>query len=106
MAKAKQDNTQAGNDTINESVNQPIKLQHPYTTDAGVPIEQVTVSPITVKLMKSAQRRGGQDEAEVETSMVAFACGLVPEDIDGMHMIDYTAVRGRFQQLNFGSTSE
>lgn len=82
-----------------------IKLQHPYTTDAGVPVEQVQVKSITVRQMKMAQRMGGDDQAEVETAMVAMACDLVPEDLEKMQMIDYVAVRERFQQLNFNSTA-
>ena len=88
------------------SKDEPIKLKHPYTTAAGIPIEQVHVKSINVRQMKQAQRRGGTDEAEVETAMVAMACDLVPEDLDEMQMIDYSAVRARFSQLNFGSTSE
>ena len=37
--------------------------------------------------------------------MVAMACDLVVEDLDEMMMIDYTAVRSRFQQLNFSHTA-
>ncbi|WP_019672311.1 phage tail assembly protein [Psychrobacter lutiphocae] len=92
-------------DTKKEAVaNQPIKLQHPFATDAGVPVEQVTVKGITVRQMKQAQRRGGSDEAEVETAMVAVACDLVVEDLENMQMVDYVAVRERFQQLNFNRT--
>lgn len=92
-------------DTKKEAVaNQPIKLQHPFTTDAGVPVEQVTVKGITVRQMKQAQRRGDGDEAEVETAMVAVACDLVAEDLENMQMVDYVAVRDRFQQLNFNRT--
>ena len=83
----------------------PIKLQNPFTTAAGVPIEQIHVKPINVRQMKQAQRQGGGDDAETETIMVAMACDLVVEDLDEMMMIDYTAVRNRFQQLNFSHTA-
>ncbi len=86
--------------------NKPIPLKHPYKTAAGAPINQVQVSGITVKQMKLAQRRGGTDEAETETAMVAAACDLVMEDLEDMHMIDYTKVRARFQSLNFDSSDE
>lgn len=78
-----------------------IKLQTPFTTDAGVPIEQVTVTPLTVRQMKTAQKQGGNDDAEVESIMVAMSCDLVVEDLDKMFLADYMAVRERFQQLNF-----
>ncbi|ERL56135.1 phage tail assembly protein [Psychrobacter aquaticus] len=84
--------------------NPPIKLKHPYTTAAGAPINQVNVRGINVREMKQAQRRGGTDEAETETAMVAVSCDLVMEDLDDMHMIDYQAVRARFSSLNFGGT--
>lgn len=84
---------------------QAIKLQHPFTTDAGIPVEQVQVKSITVRQMKQAQRAGGGDDVGVETAMVAVACDLVPEDLDKMQMIDYVAVRERFQQLNLNSAS-
>ena len=87
-------------------VNPPIKLKHPYKTAAGAPINQVQVSAITVKQMKLAQRRGGTDEAETETAMVAAACDLVMEDLEDMHMIDYTKLRARFQSLNFYSSDD
>lgn len=86
--------------------NKPITLKHPYKTAAGAPINQVQVQPITVRQMKQAQRRGGTDEAETETAMVAVACDLVVEDLDEMHMIDYSKVRARFQSLNFDSTDD
>ncbi len=80
-----------------------IKLQYPFTTDAGVPIEQIHVKPLNVRQMKTAQKQGAGDDAETESIMVAMACDLVVEDLEKMMMIDYTAVRSRFQQLNFGS---
>ena len=86
--------------------NKPITLKHPYKTAAGAPINQVQVQPITVRQMKQAQRRGGNDEAETETAMVAIACELVMEDLEDMHMIDYSKVRARFQSLNFDSSDE
>ncbi len=100
MTKAKQDNTQAGN----ESVNQPIKLQHPYKTDAGVPIEQVNVRGITVREMKNAQRVGDGDEISTNYAMVATACDLVQEDLDKMMAIDFQAVQNRFLKLNIGDS--
>jgi len=86
--------------------NKPIPLKHPYKTAAGAPINQVQVNPITVRQMKQAQRRGGSDEAETETAMVAVACDLVMEDLEDMHMIDYSKVRARFQLLNFDSSDD
>lgn len=83
--------------------NPPIKLQHPFTTAAGAPIEQVHVRGITVREMKQAQRRGGNDSAEIELAMVAVACDLVVEDLDDMQMIDYQRVSARFSKLNVGS---
>lgn len=83
----------------------PIALKHPFTTAAGVPIEQIHVKQINVRQMKNAQKQGGGDDAETETIMVAMACDLVVEDLDEMMMIDYTAVRNRFQQLNFSHTA-
>lgn len=41
-----------------------IKLQTPFTTDAGVPIEQVTVKPLVVRQMKTAQKQGGGDKVK------------------------------------------
>ncbi len=82
-----------------------IKLQTPFTTDAGVPVEQVTVKPLTVRQMKTAQKQGGGDDAETESIMVAMSCDLVVEDLDKMLMNDYMAVRERFQALNFSRTS-
>lgn len=87
-------------------VNPPIKLQHPFTTAAGAPIEQVHVRGITVREMKQAQRRGGNDSAETELAMVAVSCDLVLEDLDDMHMIDYQRVSARFSKLNVGSGDE
>ena len=86
--------------------NAPIKLKHPFTTAAGAPIEQVHVRGIKVREMKQAQRRGNGDSAEIELAMVAVACDLVLEDLDDMHMIDYSKVRARFQSLNFDSSDE
>lgn len=82
----------------------PVKLKHPFTTAAGVPIEQIHVKQINVRQMKNAQRQGGDDQAETETIMVAMACDLVVEDLDEMMMIDYVAVRDRFQKLNLNHT--
>lgn len=79
-----------------------IKLQTPFTKDAGVPVEQVTVKPLNVRQMKTAQKQGGGDDAETETIMIAMSCDLVVEDLDKMFLNDYMAVRNRFQQLNFG----
>lgn len=86
--------------------NAPIKLKHPFTTAAGAPIEQVHVRGITVREMKQAQRRGGNDSAEIELAMVAVACDLVVEDLDDMQMIDYQRVSARFSKLNVGSGDE
>lgn len=82
-----------------------IKLQTPFTTDAGVPVEQVTVKPLNVRQMKTAQKQGGGDDAETETIMIAMSCDLVVEDLDKMFLNDYMAVRERFQALNFNRTS-
>lgn len=82
-----------------------IKLETPFTTDAGVPIEQVTVKPLVVRQMKTAQKQGGKDDAEVESIMIAMSCDLVVEDLDKMFLNDYMAVRERFQALNFSRTN-
>lgn len=84
--------------------NQPIKLQHPFTTAAGAPINQINVRGIKVREMKQAQRRGGNDSADIELAMVAVACDLVVEDLDEMHMIDYQAVSARFSSINVGKS--
>lgn len=86
--------------------NTPIKLQHPFTTAAGAPIEQINVRGIKVREMKQAQRRGNGDSAETELAMVAVACDLVVEDLDEMHMIDYQRVSARFSNINVGSGDE
>lgn len=86
--------------------NQPIKLQHPFTTAAGAPIEQINVRGIKVREMKQAQRRGNGDSAETELAMVAVACDLVVEDLDEMHMIDYQRVSARFSAINIGSSEQ
>ena len=86
--------------------NPPIKLKHPFTTAAGAPVNQVNVRGIKVREMKQAQRRGGNDSAEIELAMVAVACDLVVEDLDEMEMIDYQRVSARFSKLNVGSGDE
>ncbi|MFB2538809.1 phage tail assembly protein [Acinetobacter sp. c3-l95] len=87
-------------------VSEVIQLQHPFTTAAGVPIEQIHIKQINVRQMKQAQRAGAGDDAEVETAMVAIACDLVVEDLDEMMMSDYAVVRERFQQLNFSRANK
>ena len=82
---------------------QPIKLQHPFKTAAGVPVEQVHVKSITVRQMKNAQR-GAEDDADVEIAYIAAACDLVVDDLDDMRMIDFMTVRERFQQVNCSSS--
>lgn len=82
-----------------------IKLETPFTTDAGVPIEQIAVKPLTVRQMKTAQKQGGKDDAEVESIMIAMSCDLVVEDLDKMFLADYMVVRERFQALNFSRTN-
>ena len=84
--------------------NTPIKLQHPFTTAAGAPINQIHVRGIKVREMKQAQRRGGNDSAEIELAMVAVACDLVVEDLDDMQMIDYQRVSARFSALNISKS--
>lgn len=86
--------------------NDPIVLKHPFTTAAGAPVNQVKVRGIKVREMKQAQRRGGNDSAEIELAMVAVACDLVVEDLDEMQMIDYQAVSARFSELNVGRRTE
>lgn len=87
-------------------MSQPIKLQHPYTTDAGAPIEQVNVRMITVREMRHAQRTNVGDELSANFSMIATACDLVPEDLDKMMAIDFQAVQQRFLRLNIGDTTK
>lgn len=82
-----------------------IKLETPFNTDAGVPIEQIVVKPLTVRQMKTAQKQGGKDDAEVESIMIAMSCDLVVEDLDKMFLADYMVVRERFQALNFSRTN-
>lgn len=102
---AQQPNKEANATDETQKPNNPniVVLKHRFKTGLGVELKQLEVKPITVRLMKQAQRRGGDDQGEVETASVAFACDLLPEDLDDMHMIDYFAVRERFLQLNQGS---
>lgn len=87
-------------------MSQPIKLQHPYTTDAGAPIEQLNVRMITVREMRHAQRNNVGDELSANFSMIATACDLVPEDLDKMMAIDFQEVQRRFLELNIGDTNK
>lgn len=84
----------------------PIKLQHPYTTDAGVPIEQINVRGITVREMRHAQEVSGGNELQANYIMLATSCDLVLEDLDKMMAIDFKAVQDRFFRLNFGRTTQ
>lgn len=78
----------------------PIKLLDPFTTAAGVPIEQVHVKGVKVRDMKNAQRMAGDDQASYETALIGIACDLLPEDLDNMSMRDYGQLQARFQQAN------
>ncbi|MCA6221932.1 phage tail assembly protein [Photorhabdus antumapuensis] len=73
-------------------------LQFPYTTAAGVLIEELQLSRLRVKDIK-AVRRASENPTDWDDILIARSTGLLPEDIEQMDVADYLALQQRFQQV-------
>jgi len=74
----------------------PISLQFPYRTVAGVEISKVDTQRFKKKDLDSIKARAAGDEMQYEILGVAAMCGIVPEDLDDMDAADFYVVRARF----------
>lgn len=74
-----------------------ITLKHPYTS-ADKLIEKLTMRRPQVKDVR-AMNRGGGSEEEKEIRLFATLAGLVPEDMDGMDLEDYTVIQDYFRGI-------
>lgn len=75
-----------------------IALRHPFKTGAGKMVVQLEMREPKVADLKAAARFGGSD-AEQEVALLAVLCGLVPEDMDNMHLADFRKVQTRFRDM-------
>ncbi|CAM3724336.1 MULTISPECIES: phage tail assembly protein [Xenorhabdus] len=74
------------------------RLQFPYTTAAGVNIEEIQLSRLKVKDIKAA-RRISENPADWDDILLSRSTGLLPEDIEQMDAADYLALQQRFQKI-------
>lgn len=70
-----------------------IKLQYPYTTAAGVYLTSVRMHRPLVKDLRKARKTSSHDEGEIEISLLASLCNMIPDDFDNMDQVDYTAIQ-------------
>lgn len=75
-----------------------ITLRYPFTTGAGRTVNLLEMREPKVSDLKVASRFGGND-GEQEVALLAVLCGLVPEDMDNMHLADFRQVQARFRQM-------
>jgi hypothetical protein len=73
-------------------------LTYPFTTVAGVKVEQITLKRLTLKDLKQAQKVS-KNPADWDDLLIARSSGMLPEDIDGMDLADYMTLQDRFQEI-------
>lgn len=78
----------------------PYKLQHPYETDTGHSITEVTLQPPCYKHLRKLMSM--VDEGERMDSLLSELSGLAPSDFDNMRTADVKALGALLRpELNF-----
>ena len=75
-----------------------LKLKHPITTGAGVKLDKLQIKPLTRGDIKAAQKQG-KDDVEQEDILLSRLTGMVPEDLDLLHVGDSRRLQEKFRAM-------
>lgn len=73
-----------------------VALREPLKLADGRILTEIVLRAPRVRDLKAAQRASA-DPVEQELAMLARLTGLVPEDLDEMHLADYARLQARFR---------